>query len=294
MVAAQVRTKVRVVTDSTACLPFGVAEQLGISVVPLQVHLGERSGWEGVDISPADVTHALTSKVAVSTSPPTPQAFTSAFTAASALGREANPYDVVAVLMSGSLSETVEHARQGAHPLDFAGVQVEVVDARATAMALGFAVLAAARAANEGHTAKMVARCAEDALRNTEAIFYVDSLEQLRRSGRIGPGSAFFGTALSVKPLLHLKDGQIEQWEKVRGESKALTRLVDRLYELSGEGKVEVAVHHLAAPERAAYLRAELMTKLGGRVHSVSVTELGAVLGAHIGPGMAGAAIHRI
>ena len=294
MVSAAVRTRVRVVTDSTATLPAGVADELGILVVPLRVVLGEKSGWEGVDILPADVSSALDGKVAVSTNPPTLQAFTSAFTAASALGREQTPYDVVSIHMSSLLSDTAKNAREGAEPLDFAGVNVEVVDSRVTAMALGFAVIAAARAAAQGNTAKLVARQAEEALRRTDAIFYVDTLEHLRRGGRIGPAAAFLGQAFSIKPLLQFSNGLVEPLEKVRGEGKALTRLAERIVERTGSGPVDIAIQHLSAPERAAGLEADLRRRLDGRLASLTTSEIGAVLGAHIGPGMVGAVVHRL
>lgn len=294
MVAAAVRTRVRIVTDSTATLPADIVAELGILVVPLQVVLGERTGWEGIDILPSDVSKALEDRVAVSTNPPTSQAFTSAFTAASALGRERTPYDVVSIHMSGQLSATAERAREGTLPLDFAGVNVEVVDSQLTAMAMGFGVIAAARAAAAGNTAKFVARQAEAALRRTDAIFYVDTLDHLRRGGRIGPAAAFLGQALSIKPLLQFKHGLVEPLEKVRGESRALDRLAERITERAGSGEVELAVQHLSAPERAAGLARVLKERLGDRVASLTISEIGAVLGAHIGPGMVGAVIHRL
>ena len=294
MVAAPARTRVRVVTDSTAALPEGLADSLGVLVVPLQVHLGAHTGWEGVDVMPGDVAAALRRHEAISTSPPTSQAFTSAYTAASALGREPTPYDVVSVHMSGVLSETAAHAKEGSLPLDYAGVQVEVVDARTTAMGLGFAVLAAARAAAEGHSAKMVARHAEEAARRTDAIFYVDSLDQLRRTGRIGAAQALVGTALSLKPLLHVADGIVAPLERVRGSAKAIVRLEDRIVERCGTGDVQVAVHHLAAPERAADLAVALQRRMPGRILGLSVSEIGAVVGAHVGPGLLGAVVQRM
>ena len=294
MITAGTRTRVRVVTDSTAALPDGVAEKLGIVVVPLQVHLDGRAGWEGTEIRPADVSRTLRARGRVATLPPTPQAFTQAYTTASLIGQDVDGFDIVSVHMSGELSETANHARTGSRPLDYAGVAVEVVDARTTAMGLGFAVMAAAAAAAEGHGAKLVARAAEDAARRTDALFYVDTLEYLRRGGRIGPAASLVGTALSIKPLLHVQDGLVAPLEKVRGSGRGLARLEDRVVERCGpSGMVRVAVQHLDAPSRAADLAVALQHRLIGRVTSLTVSEVGAAVGAHVGPGLVGAVVLR-
>ena len=127
---------------------------------------------------------------------------------------------------------------------------------------------------------------------NTRTYFYVDTIEYLRRGGRIGAAAALLATSLSVKPLLHVLDGQIVPLEKVRTSSKAIARLVELTVTAAGDRRVDVAVHHLAAPERAAEvaerLRAEI--PLLGELHT---SEVGAVIGAHIGPGVLGTVVMR-
>ena len=286
--------RVVVVTDSTCGLPDGLAEQLGITTVPLPVHIGGRTGLEGLDVLPSDVARAMDARDKVSTSPPTAAAFSSAFTAASGLGRVAQPYDIVAVTLSGQLSDTYANAREAAQMLEQTGIRCIVVDGRSTAMGLGFSVLTAARAAAEGYQAQAVARAADDAVRRTDTMLYVDTLEHLRRGGRIGGAQALIGTALSIKPLLHVYEGHIEPLDKQRGAAKALARLEDIAVERSGSGAVQFAVQHLAAPERAEELASRLQRRLGRRVLGSAVSELGAVVGAHVGPGVVGVAIHRL
>ena len=127
-------------------------------------------------------------------------------------------------------------------------------------------------------------------MRRTEVLFYVDTLEYLRRGGRIGAAAALVGSALSVKPLLQLVDGHVEPLEKVRTASRAMLRLEEVTVERSGHSAVDVAVQHLANPERAHALAARLQERLAGR-GTLTVSEVGAVVGAHVGPGMLAVAI---
>jgi DegV family protein with EDD domain len=131
------------------------------------------------------------------------------------------------------------------------------------------------------------------AVARTTTLFYVDTLEFLRRGGRIGAASALLGTALSVKPILHMAGGEIVVRDKVRTASRALARLVDLAVDAAGDCAVDVAVHHLAAPERAADLADRLAQRLGGRLRDQYLTEIGAVVGAHVGPGMTSIVVHR-
>lgn len=275
---------VAVVTDSTAYLPDGMAASYGIGVVPLHVVLGSRTGTEGLEVSPQDVALALNERrLAVSTSRPTPGEFAAAY-------RAAGSRCVVSVHLSAELSGTYEAAVLGAAEVEADGIEVHVVDSRTIAMGLGFVVLAAAQAARDGASAEQVAAVAAGV--QTDVLFYVDTLEHLRRGGRIGAAAALFGTALAVKPLLHVTGGRIAPLEKVRTASKALARLEDLAVARAGDGEVDVAVHHLAAADKAA----ELAERLRGRLPSVGtwhVSQVGAVVGAHVGPGLLGVVVSR-
>ena len=172
------------------------------------------------------------------------------------------------------------------------GIEVRVVDSRLLAMGLGFAVLAAARCARDGGEPEAVERAAVETAARTDMLFYVDTLEHLRRGGRIGAAAALVGTALAVKPLLHVVDGTIAPLEKVRTASKALARLEDLVVQRAGQGEVDVAVQHLAAGQRAVELGARLQERLP-HVASLHVSEVGAVVGAHVGPGLLGVVVSR-
>ncbi|HVA61423.1 MAG TPA: DegV family protein [Mycobacteriales bacterium] len=281
--------RVAVVTDSTAYLPDGLAGRYDVAVVPLRVVIDHRSGAEGRDVHPAEVAELLGGpghrRHRITTSRPSPQDFTVAYQAAARAGARA----LVSVHLSGALSGTVESARQAAGS---APVPVRVVDSRTTAMGLGFAVLAAAELAAGERSLDEVATAAELAAGRTTTLFYVDTLEYLRRGGRIGQASALLGSALAMKPLLHMAGGGIEALEKVRTASRAIGRLAELAVDAAGTGPVDIAVHHLGSPDRADALAATLRGRLPA-LHALYVGEVGAVIGAHVGPGVLAAVVSR-
>jgi DegV family protein with EDD domain len=276
---------VAVVTDSTAYLPSELLEGYGIHVVPLYVVLPGRSGREGVDVGPEDVARALSVRgQTVSTSRPTPGDFLAAYRHALDAGAD----QLVSVHLSGELSGTSDAARLAAAQV---GEHiVTVVDSRSAAMGCGFPVLAAARCAADGADRAEVAEAARRTAAETSTFFVVDTLEHLRRGGRIGAAAAVLGSALAVKPILHVHDGRVVSLEKVRTTARANSRLVQRAVEAAGDGPVSVAVHHLAAGERAERLAAELRERLPA-LRELHVSELGAAIGAHVGPGAVGVVV---
>ena len=273
---------VAVVTDSTAYLPPGLVAERGIHVVPLEVRLGGRVGREGIDIDAAAVSAALADRhVTVQTSRPAPAEFAATYRAALAAGAT----EVVSVHLSRELSGTWDAARLAAQ--EVGPERVRVVDSRATAMGLGFAVLAAADAADGGADGAAVEAAAADVAARCRVFFCVDTLDRLRRGGRIGAAAALVGGALAVKPLLHVAQGRIVPLEKVRTTGRAAQRMLDLAVRAAGEGPADVAVHHLGAAERAEELAARLRERLP-RVVRLLVSEVGAVIGAHAGTGLLG------
>lgn len=278
MAGAQAGRAVAVVTDSTAYLPGEIAEAVGIRVVPLQVIIGGVVRTEGADVGPAEVAAALAHGHPVSTSRPSPSTFATEYRNAFADGAAA----IVSVHLSAAMSGTVDAARLAASEV---GGEIQVVDSRSIGMGMGFAVVAAAEAANGGADADVVHDAATRTLARTTAFFYVDTLEFLRRGGRIGAAQAWLGSALAVKPLLCLRDGRIEPLERVRTSAKAIARLQEMAVAFAGDDPVAVAIHHLAAAERAEALAQALDLQLP-KIDELITTEVGAVVGAHTGPGM--------
>jgi DegV family protein with EDD domain len=279
---------VRVVTDSTAYLPTDLAEASSLHVVPLTVTVSGRDGREGIDVSPADVAAALAERrMIVTTSRPAPAEFSQAYQNL----LDAGASGVVSVHLSARLSGTYESARMAA--ADF-GDRVAVVDAATAGMGVGFVAIAAHQAASRGGVVAAVRDAALVAAARTHTLFYVDTLEFLRRGGRISAASALLGTALSVKPILHVLGGEVVLREKVRTAGRALARLVELAAEEAGESDVDIAVQHLGAADRATALHDTLLERLQGRVRQAYLSEVGAVIAAHTGPGVIGVAVHRL
>jgi DegV family protein with EDD domain len=279
---------VALVTDSTAYLPADLVAEAGIVVVPLHVVLGGQERHEGVDVTSSEVAEALRAYVPVSTSRPAPQAFLDAYETAAAGGAEA----IVSVHLSALLSSTIGGAHLAAAESPVPGT---VVDSAALGMVMGYAVASAATLAARGASPEEVADHVRRRCAGAHIAFYVDTLEHLRRGGRIGKASAFVGSALAIKPILTLTEGVIVPLEKVRTASRSIARLeeiaathIDRARS-AGVG-VDVAVHHLDSVERAESLAERLRARVGSE-GEVRVVELGAVVGAHVGPGTIAVAV---
>ena len=270
------------VTDSTSSLDPADAARADISIIPLQVVIDDLSRPES-DVRPLEVAGALRAGRRVSTSRPTPDVIGHTYAELEEAGYDA----IVSVHLSSKISGTYDAAQVAAASVH---IPIIVVDSMTLAMAVGFAVLTGAEVARAGAApAEIVAQVRRRAAAAT-TYFYVDSLEYLRRGGRIGTAAAMLGSALAVKPLLTVTDGEIRPYERVRTESKALARLeelsLDALARAASNGAVDVAVHHLDNPDGAR----RLVERLQDRVltGSVVISEVSAVLGVHVGPGTVG------
>ncbi|NPC98382.1 DegV family protein [Nocardioides sp. zg-DK7169] len=273
---------VRLVTDSTAMLEPALAAAHGIAVVPLQVVIGPKVFDEGTeDACPEVVAQALRDFTPVSTSRPAPAVFADTYRRLA----EAGATEVVSVHLSAEMSGTFESVQLAARD---AGLRVVCVDTRQVGPAVGYAVRAAAEVIEAGGSADEAAQAARDVAAGARSLFYVDTLEYLRRGGRIGAAAALLGSALAVKPLLGFDDGRVVPLERVRTSTRALNRLEELAVAAAGEQQVDVTVAHLANPDRAAALTERLTARLADGLsgREVACGELGAVLGAHVGPGM--------
>jgi DegV family protein with EDD domain len=272
---------VAVVTESSAYLPAAVP---GVTVVPLQVvvrGMPRDESSHGDYVRDSAARDSLVDDLAsATTSRPSPASFASCYSSLAAAGA----MGVISIHLSADMSGTVESAVTAARD---APVPVEVIDSHSIAMGLGYPVLVAARTAASGASLEAVASAARRCAERTRTFFYVDTLDYLRRSGRIGTAASLFGSALMIKPLLHIENGRISLLEKVRTSARAIARLEDLAVQAAGDGPVEVAVQHLAARTRAEALAERLPKRVPGLVDS-RVVEVGLAIGAHVGPGMLG------
>lgn len=272
---------VAIVSDSTGYLTPELTPA-GLTVVPVAVVIGGQSFDEGTQISVAEVADALRRKVAVTTSRPAPAAFASAYAKLADEGYDS----IVSIHLSGDMSGTVDAARIAARE---APVPVTVVDSRTVGTALGFAVRSAAERAAAGGSAEEVAAAGGSRAAASRTWIVVDSLDQLRRGGRIGAAQALLGNALMVKPILELSEGMIVPFEKQRTIGRAVARMAEISSQFAGNAPADVIVQHCAAAERGT----ELATVLGRALPQADVhlVEVGAVISAHVGLGTISVAV---
>jgi DegV family protein with EDD domain len=278
-------SKVAIVTDSTAYIPPELIIKNDIKVAP-QISIwdgGKETFLDGVDMMPAEFYARLKeSKELPTTSQATVRYFKEMF---EPLVAEGTP--IIAILISEELSGTMQSAIQAKDM--FPDAKIELVDSRSTAMELGFQVLATARATEDGKSFEEIVAIARDASNHTGVFFVVDTLEYLHRGGRIGGASRLIGTALNMKPLLHIADGRVESYEKVRTKNKAIARMLDVIEEqVNGKPNLRIAALHAAAEEEAI----ELLESAKKRFNPIEaiVTEVSPVVGTHVGPGTVGLA----
>lgn len=275
--------KTAIITDTSAYLPNNLVQRFGIHVIPLTVIFGEEMLLDVVDIDISEFHRRLSEgPIHPSTTQPNPEDFIALY------NKLANDYDgIVAILISSELSGTVNSALVAKE--DFDQIPVRVVDSRSTSMGLGLAVLAAAEAASEGKPLDEVEVAAREVCSNVKVLFVVDTLEYLHKGGRIGGASRFLGTALGLKPLLHLNDGRVDALEKIRTKHKAIERMLELAGEYVNNQPVHAAVIHAAAPEEAEALKSTVIDRFN--CIDLYVTDLSPAIATHAGPGTLGIAI---
>jgi len=268
---------VGIITDSVADLSPQLVKELGISVIPLSVRFGEEVYRDGIDITPDQFYEKLkTSKVFPNTSVPSPGDFIQAY---DKLAEKTD--EILVILVTSRLSATCEVARQSIEKME-RKCRVELLDSETATMAEGFIVMAAAKAAKSGASLDEVIKVVRQTIPRVDFLAAFDTLEYLRRGGRIGRAQAFLGSLLSINPLITLREGVVEPAGRTRSRAKA----IDRLYEFAaGYAKIEeMAVENTACSEDAE----ALVERLGAiypkeRIHR---SRMSPAIGTHTGPGL--------
>jgi DegV family protein with EDD domain len=276
-------TGVVVVSDSTGYLPRRLAELNGIRVLPQYVHFadGRIVPEPEIDLE-AFFDEMRSAEQLPTTSQPTTEDFVAAYQPELDGGNQ-----IVSVHIASSFSRTCQVAREAAAQLDAAD-RVHVVDSQSAGAGLALLALATARRASGGETAAQVAEFAEDARREMKLWFAIDTLEFLKRGGRIGPAGAWIGATLRVKPILSIEEGRMKPVERVRTSKRAFERLVDYAGQRHASGADAWIVQHVRSGEEAERLVDACRGVFG--TEPVAVSEIGAVVGAHTGPGLLGLA----
>lgn len=273
-----------VVTDSSSRLPSDELKQFDIRQVPLHVLVDGTDLRDGVDEVPYDIHD----RARVTTAGATPAELIETYGQALS---DSGGDGVVAVHLSAALSSTYSSAVQAAREF---GSAVRVINTRSVAMGVGFAALAAGRAAGAGEELDAVEAVARSALSDSHVFVVVHRLDNLRRSGRIGKGASWLSTALSLKPLLCLDvDGRLVLDQRIRTVTKAHAAMVDRVAEAIGERRASIAVHHVDNHDAADEVGAALTTRLP-QIESLVVTDMGPVLSIHVGGGAVGVVVQLV
>jgi DegV family protein with EDD domain len=272
-----------IITDSTAYIPPDLISKYRLQVAPQVVIWDGQEMRDGIDIQPAEFYARLTnSKTMPTTSQATVASFMTLFEPLVARG-----VPILSILLSPHLSGTIASAEQAKK--EFPGARIEIVNSEAVSMALGYQVLAAARAAEAGASFDEVLAIARRAKGQTGVVFLVDTLEFLHRGGRIGGAARFMGSALNLKPLLELRKGRVEALEKVRTRAKARERLLEVVVErVKGKKNLRLATLHASAEEDARTLLAEAAERM--QPIEQHLTAVSPAVGTHTGPGTLGLA----
>jgi DegV family protein with EDD domain len=272
--------KVAIVTDSTAYLPHECLKQYNISVTPLSVIWGNEVYQDGVDILPEEFYKRLeNSKTMPTTSQVTPATMVSTFQSLLDQG-----CDVLGIFVSSKISGTFQSAAQARESITGAEDKIALVDSLGTTMAMGMPVLTAARAAEAGESLLECQKIAQHACANSGVLFVVETLEFLRRGGRIGGAQALLGAALNIKPILELRDGKIEAAGKVRTRQKAIQHVIELAAErINGRAPIRLAVTHANSEGDALSLLKSAQAQLDPI--ETFCCPLSPVIGTHAGPG---------
>jgi DegV family protein with EDD domain len=270
---------VAVVTDSTACIPASLATRMGIHVVQQQLRIDGEEDDEA-RVPGERVIKALRGNVDVTTAPPDPGAFFWTYLDAAAQGASA----IVSIHISERMSQTCAAARAAAAETR---IPVHVLDSGTLGMSLGFAVLAAARLADQGADLRQVLTLADARAGSSTELLHVESLEWLRRGGRIGAAAHFIGNTFAIKPMLTVQHGEVTPLEKTLGADRAVRKMVDRAVRLAGDDPVDLAVEYIGHDDRVPAVVAALRRRVANvrALMSVSVTS---IITAHVGPGAMG------
>lgn len=274
---------IRIVTDSAANLPPAVAREYGVHVVPLNVIIGEKTFREGVDLGAEEFYRLLPeASPPPTTSQPSPVDFEQVYREILDAGDE-----ILAVTLSSALSGTYNSAVQGANLIG-EEAPISIVDTKSVSAGEALMVIAAAQAARAGRPRAEIVRMIEQMAEEMLLIFTLETLEYLKRGGRIGGARAFLGSILRVKPVILIKDGRVEAGDRVRNRRRAIERLVEMERDRFGQQPVWAAIAHAVADDKDV-LAKEIEQALN--VQYLLECEVGPVVGAHAGPGTVGVAV---
>lgn len=272
---------VRIVTDSTADIPAEQAREHGITVVPLTVFFGDEAYLDGVDLGNAEFYQKLqASSITPGTSQPSPAAFMEAFTSLINDGADG----ILVVLVSSKLSGTYQSActARDSLPDELKHIPIEIIDSETVSMGMGYLAMMAAQEARQGIEMAELKTRLQSRLARTRILFVLDTLEYLKRGGRIGGAKAMLGSMLSIKPILAIKGGQVVGLEQPRTRGKAYARIAQMVGEMGSFEQFAIVESDTTVGQQLAQALKEVYPQ------TIPTYKLGAVVGTYAGPGTAG------
>lgn len=283
--------KIFLVTDSTADIPHDLAQGLNIAVVPLKVHFSDEEYLDGVTITAQQFYEKLVeSEDLPTTSQPSPYDFIETYR--KQVGDETNA-KIISIHLSAALSGTCQSAHLAATTMKEEGVEVAVIDSKKASYSIGIIVVAVAKAIADGKSFAEVVELANHLVTDTQVYFLVDSLTYLHKGGRIGGAAHLIGSMLNIRPILSLSEnGEVYPKEKVRGHNKAIAKIFEYFQEYAGDSKIRAGISHAVAEDAALELKARLEETLD--VEEFVFTEIGPVIGTHVGPGTLAIMLHKL
>lgn len=282
--------KIYVVTDSTADIPKDLAESLDIVVVPLKVHIGNETYLDGETITAKEFYHKLEqSDELPTTSQPSPLDFVEVYKKL----HSDNNAKIISIHLSSALSGTAQSALLAKSMVEEDGIEVVVIDSKKASYSIGIIVVGVAKAIKEGKNFEECVELANKYVEDTQVYFLVDTLLYLHKGGRIGKAAHLFGSLLNIKPILSLNNqGEVYPIDKVRGNNKAMAKIFEYLTIYANEDKVRVGISHANNLEEAKRVEEKLRECFN--IQEFVMTDIGTVIGTHVGPGTVAVMMHKI
>jgi DegV family protein with EDD domain len=278
--------KVAIVTDSTAFLEPGVAQKLDITIVPLNIQIGDEALRDGVDITPEAFFQRLERGGPIPRmSPPSVQTFERVYA-----DLHTQTDQILSIHVSGQLSQTLRHAQRGAESL-LGRCRIAIIDSLTTSLGLGILTTHVAQAAQEGADLDEIVRLVRGMIPHIYIVFYVDEMDYLERGRRIGKAQATLGTMLNIKPLLFVEDGDIIPLEKVRTHEKAIEKLFEFVAEFSDLEQAAIVQRH-ATPTKETKMLLERLEQVFPDM-KFPIIQYGPLLASHIGPSAMGIIVYE-
>lgn len=274
--------RIAIVTDSAASIPEELAKEAELEIVPMGVQINSKMYREGIDISKEEFYAQLDTADMVSTSQPSPGDFLEVYERVAARAKE-----IISIHITGEGSGTVNVANL---VKEYISIPINVIDSRTASMGQGFIALAAGKAAKTGKSQEEILRIIDHVREKTAVFVAVPTLKYLAKSGRISSIKSLIANLLSIKPILGVRDGVVEVVDKARSYPKALQRLISLVDERFPAERLNIAILHTNAPEKAEEFRIKVEERL--RHAKVFIAEMGTSLAVHGGQGMLGIAAY--